>query len=142
MNIHRQKKLNKIAESKDNICKHLRSGNEVNAKIWCETLINDEAQVPCYDVVCTMCDQVKGRLEFIAKQGAPKDMNQTFATIIHVAPKFDVDELSKVRKYLVAITGKEFAQKADEDKNIINPVVADGIDSKIRPDGEVIYRMR
>ena len=43
MNIHRQKKLNKIAKSKDDICKHLSSNNEVNAKIWCETLINDEA---------------------------------------------------------------------------------------------------
>lgn len=67
MNIHRQKKLNKIAQTKDDICKHLKSGNEVNAKIWCETLINDEALVPCYDVACTMCDQVKGRLEYISK---------------------------------------------------------------------------
>jgi|TARA_B110000285_G_C14895405_1_gene500603 hypothetical protein len=38
--------------------------------------------------------------------------------------------------------GKEFAQQADEDKKIINPVVADGIDFKIPSDGEVIYRMR
>ena len=38
--------------------------------------------------------------------------------------------------------GKEFVQQADEDKKIINPVVADGIDFKIPSDGEVIYRMR
>lgn len=74
MNIHRQKKLNKIAKSKDDICKHLSSNNEVNAKIWCETLINDEAQIPCYDIACTMADQIKGRLEYISKFGAPKDM--------------------------------------------------------------------
>ena len=34
MNIYRGKKLNGIAKKKDDICKHLESGNEVNAKIW------------------------------------------------------------------------------------------------------------
>jgi len=42
MNIHRQKKLNQIAKKKDDICNHLTAQNEVNAKIWGETLINDE----------------------------------------------------------------------------------------------------
>ena len=42
MNLHRQKKMNTIAKHKDDICKHLSSQNEVNAKIWAETLINDE----------------------------------------------------------------------------------------------------
>ena len=34
INIHRSKKLGQIAKNKDTICKHLESGNEVNAKIW------------------------------------------------------------------------------------------------------------
>jgi competence CoiA-like predicted nuclease len=34
INIHRSKKLNAIAKKKDDIGKHLESGNEVNAKIW------------------------------------------------------------------------------------------------------------
>jgi hypothetical protein len=34
INLHRSKKLNGIAKKKDDICKHLESGNEVNAKIW------------------------------------------------------------------------------------------------------------
>ena len=63
-----------MAKLKDDICKHLNSQNEVNAKIWCETLINDENLVPCYDITSTMCDQVKGRLEYIKKFGAPPDM--------------------------------------------------------------------
>jgi len=56
MNIHRSKKLTGIAKKKDDICKHLESGNEVNAKIWAETLINEENMIPVYDVVSTMCD--------------------------------------------------------------------------------------
>lgn len=45
-----------IAKGKDTICNHLSSGNEVNAKVYCETLINDENLVPCYDITSTMCD--------------------------------------------------------------------------------------
>jgi hypothetical protein len=45
-----------------------------------------------------MCDQVKGRLDYIEKFGAPPDMTQTFATLIHMAPKLGVEELMEVRK--------------------------------------------
>jgi len=62
INIHRSKKLTGIAKKKDDICKHLEAGQEVNAKIWCETLLYEEGIVPCFDVVSTMCDQVNGRL--------------------------------------------------------------------------------
>jgi len=34
INIHRGKRLNGIAKKKDDICKHLESSNETNAKIW------------------------------------------------------------------------------------------------------------
>ena len=34
INIHRGKRMNQIAKKKDDICKHLASGNEMNAKIW------------------------------------------------------------------------------------------------------------
>jgi len=35
-------------------------------------------------------------------------MIQTFATIVHVAPKFEVEELMEVRKQLTNLMGKEF----------------------------------
>lgn len=38
INIHRGKKLNAIAKKKDDIAKHLESGNEINAKIWVKIL--------------------------------------------------------------------------------------------------------
>jgi hypothetical protein len=56
MNIYRSKKLSKIAKTKDDICKHLELGNEVNAKIWCETLINEENVIPVLDAVSIMCN--------------------------------------------------------------------------------------
>lgn len=142
MNIHRQKKLNTLSKNKDTICNHLNANNEINAKIWCETLINDENQIPIYDIVSTMCDQLKGRMEYISKFGAPKDMNQTFSTLIHVAPKLGVDELAVVRNNLVALMGKDFAYNADNYKISINPLVAENIDFKKPEDGEIIYRLR
>ena len=48
--------MSKIAKTKDDICKHLEQGNEVNAKIWAETLINEENIIPVFDVVSTMCN--------------------------------------------------------------------------------------
>jgi hypothetical protein len=48
--------MGKIAKTKDDICRHLEQGNETNAKIWAETLINEENMVPVYDVVSTMCN--------------------------------------------------------------------------------------
>ena len=47
-----------------------------------------------------------------------------------------------VRKQLVSLLGKEFELQADEDKKMINPVVADNIDFRKPMDGEVIYRLR
>ena len=38
--------------------------------------------------------------------------------------------------------GKEFTLQADEDKSIINPMVAENIDFYKPNDGHVIYRMR
>lgn len=61
--------MSKIAKTKDDICKHLEQGNEVNAKIWAETLINEENMIPVFDVVSTMCNQVEGRLATIEKFG-------------------------------------------------------------------------
>lgn len=40
-----------------------------------------------------MCDQLQGRVKTIEKFGPPKDMDQTFATLIYSAPRLDVDEL-------------------------------------------------
>lgn len=55
-------------------------------------------------------------MEYISKFGAPKDMNQTFATLVHVAPKLGVDELVIVRNNLVALMGNDFAYNSDNYK--------------------------
>jgi F0F1-type ATP synthase delta subunit len=69
-------------------------------------------------------------------------MSQTFATVIHAAPKLNVEELMLVRKQLGAVLGKEFVLQSDEDKSIINPVVAANIDFRKPMEGEIIYRLR
>lgn len=112
LNLHRQKKMTAIAKHKDTICSHLNTGNEVNAKIYAETLINDENLIPCYDITNTMLDQIKGRLDAIARFGPSKDMTQTFATVIHVAPKMGCEELMQLRAQLECLMGKEFTLQA------------------------------
>lgn len=57
------------------------------------------------------------------KYRPPKDMDQTFRTLIYVAPRMDVDELNEVRKVLGKIMGKEYVKKTDEDPSCIHKEV-------------------
>jgi len=97
--------------------------------------------MPCYDVIHTMCDQVNGRLNYIEKYGAPKDMNETFATIIHAAPKMDVNELMEVRKQLALLLDESFVKECNTNPDLINKVVRENIDFKKPEDGEIGLRM-
>ena len=65
LNAHRSKMLSKIAQHENKICEFLNTAsngkpltpaNETSAITWCESIINDERQIPCYDVASTMCD--------------------------------------------------------------------------------------
>ena len=47
-----------------------------------------------------------------------------------------------VRKQLIALLGDEFAMQADEDKMMINQLVAENIDFIKPEDGQVIFRLR
>lgn len=62
--------------------------------------------------------------------------------MIHLAPKLGVEELEVVRKQLVKLLGDEFAMQADEDRSMINPLVAQNIDFQKPEDGQVIFRLR
>ena len=53
-----------------------------------ETLLFEEGMIPVYDIVTSMCEQVKGRLTDIKAHGAPSDMKNTFVTIFYVADRF------------------------------------------------------
>ena len=84
---------------------------------------------------------MNGRLVQIEKFGAPDDMKTTFATIIHAAPKFGVEELMNVRKMLSALLDEQFVKECDTNYALINPVVAENIDIKKLDEGEVILRL-
>ena len=51
-------------------------------------------------------------------------MNTTFATIIHAAPKLDVQELVTVRQHLAKILAPEFVRECDTNYDLINSVVS------------------
>jgi len=68
-------------------------------------------------------------------------MNATFATVIHAAPKLEVDELLEVRKQLACLLEPEFVKECDSNYDLLNPVVAKNIDFKTPEEGEVIMRL-
>lgn len=87
-------------------------------------MINNENKAPVYDVIHTMCDQVQGRLTYIEKYGAPKDMNETFATIIYAAPMLDIKEIMEVAKQLSTVLDEKFVKECRHNKDLINSLVA------------------
>jgi hypothetical protein len=68
-------------------------------------------------------------------------MNATFATVIHAAPKLEVDELLEVRKQLECLLEPEFVKECDTNYDLLNPVVAKNIDFKNPEEGEVILKL-
>ncbi len=67
---------------------------------------------------------MNGRLKTIKKFGPPKDMDQTFRTIIYAAPRMEIDELMLVRKDFQKLMGKEYIKAADMDEGAVNKVVS------------------
>jgi hypothetical protein len=68
-------------------------------------------------------------------------MNQSFATIIHAAPKLDVQELSMVASMLGSLLDEKWVRECHTNYSLINPVVAANIDFKKPEDGEVVLRL-
>ena len=54
-------------------------------------------------------------------------MNTTFATIIHAAPKLDIQELITVRQQLSKILSPDFVRESDTNYDLLNPVVSSTI---------------
>lgn len=57
-------------------------------------------------------------------------MKNTFATLIHAAPKMDCEELMMVRKVLSGLLDEAFVKECDTNYALINPVIAENIDIK------------
>ena len=51
-------------------------------------------------------------------------MNQTFATIIHAAPKLDVPELMQVSAQISILFEPEFVKECHSNYDLINPLVS------------------
>lgn len=72
---------------------------------------------------------------------APKDMNETFATIIYSAPMLDVKEIMEVAKQLSCVLDEKFVKECQHNKDLINSLVAANIEFKKPEDGEIGLRL-
>jgi hypothetical protein len=68
-------------------------------------------------------------------------MNQTFATLIHCAPKLDCTELTAVVNQLSGTLDQKFVKECHVNYDLLNPVVAANVDYKTIEQGQVIYRL-
>lgn len=68
-------------------------------------------------------------------------MNQTFATLIHAAPKLDVQELMQVSQMLSLCLEDAFVKECHVNYDLLNPLVAQNIDYKSPEQGEVVMKL-
>jgi hypothetical protein len=68
-------------------------------------------------------------------------MDETFATIIHAAPKLDVKELLIVRQNLATLMDEKFVKECGHNKDLLNKIVADNIDFAKPEDGAIGLRL-
>lgn len=74
MSIRRGKKLNELAKMKEKILDYVKNGDNSSAAIYIQNYINDENKIRIFDVLGTMCDQLKGRIKEVESFGVTDDI--------------------------------------------------------------------
>ena len=74
MTIRRGKLINALDKTKEKIIDYIRNGDYSSALLYIENFINEENKIKVYDVLGTMCDQLKGRVQAVASFGVTDDI--------------------------------------------------------------------
>ncbi|OMJ75799.1 hypothetical protein SteCoe_24978 [Stentor coeruleus] len=137
LTIMKNKRINQISVSKDEIANLLRSGKEEMAMIKVESIINHENFITAIEVLVMFCAQLNERVFQIASaQKCPPDLNIAIETVIWASTKIDCKELIEARTILGAKFGYDFCRNAAENRDgQVNSIVRDKLVTAV-PDEE------
>jgi hypothetical protein len=74
LTVKRSKKVNEVHKQKKKMADSVRSGDVQSALIYCDTVIYEEGLLQVFDVLATMCDQLKGKANEIDSYGVTEDL--------------------------------------------------------------------
>jgi CRISPR/Cas system CSM-associated protein Csm2 small subunit len=106
MTIRRGKKVNELYRVRDKIIDFVKNGDMNSALIYIDNYINEENKLKVYDVLCTMCDQMKGRVAEVENYGITDDMATNANAIVYSSHRLDIKELEKLADILKEIMPK------------------------------------
>eukprot|EP00818_Percolomonas_sp_WS_P006398 CAMPEP_0117451008 /NCGR_PEP_ID=MMETSP0759-20121206/8776_1 /TAXON_ID=63605 /ORGANISM="Percolomonas cosmopolitus, Strain WS" /LENGTH=399 /DNA_ID=CAMNT_0005243575 /DNA_START=99 /DNA_END=1298 /DNA_ORIENTATION=+ len=119
INLLRNKTTNSIKIQKRQVANLLQSEKDESARIKVENIIRDDYVLEALDILQLFCDLVLTRVALIAEsKDCPHDMKESISTLIYAAPRVQIDELMEIREQFKAKFGKDFVQKAMDNKDL------------------------
>ena len=106
MTIRRGKKVNELYRVRDKITGFVKNGDMSSALIYIDNYINEENKLKVYDALCTMCDQMKGRVAEVESYGITDDLASNANAIVYASHRLDIKELEKLSDILKELMPK------------------------------------
>ncbi|CAM9588419.1 unnamed protein product [Choristocarpus tenellus] len=115
--IQSNKKMNSVKSKRSRIAGLLRDDKEESARVMVEQVIRDCDTLRAYEVLEPQCALLVERMRHIVGQKeCPRDIQQAVCTVIWVADKGEISQLSDVKKQFKIKYGKEFIRIAEENE--------------------------
>lgn len=140
MTIRRGKKVNELYRVRDKIVDFVKNGDMNSALIYIDNYINEENKLKVYDVLCTMCDQMKGRVAEVESYGITDDLSTNANAIVYASHRLDIKELEKLAGILKELMPKvEFKEAMNG--TCVNEIVRDHISYRKCEKGESYLKL-
>lgn len=140
MTIRRGKKVNQLYKDRDKIVNFVKSGDMNSALIYIDNYINEENKLKAYDALCTMCEQMKGRVAEVESYGVTDDLSANANAIVYASHRLDIKELEKLSVVLKDVMPKvEFKEAMNG--TCINETVRDNISYRKCEKGEAYLKL-
>ena len=140
MTIRRGKKVNELHRVKQKIADFVKNGDMNSALIYIDNYINEEGKLKVFDVLVTMCDQLKGRITEVETYGITDDLSANANAIVYSSHRLDIKELEKLADLLKEVMPKvEFKEAMNG--TCINEIVRENISYRKCEKGEAYLKL-
>jgi len=140
MTIRRGKKVNELYRVKQKIADFVTNGDMNSALIYIDNYINEENKLKVYDVLCTMCDQLKGRITEVETYGITDDLSANANAIVYASHRLDIKELESLAEILKEVMPK-IEYKEAMNGTWVNDVVRENISYRKWEKGETYLKL-
>jgi vacuolar protein sorting-associated protein IST1 len=116
------KKTIALKSQKKEIASLLEQGKEEKARIRTEAVIREDFNIEVLEIIELLCDLVHERTKYISSSvTCPSDIAEAVNTLIWVADKLDISELTIIKSQLGWKYGSSFVRSAEDNEcSVVN----------------------